>query len=84
MAEEDDDEDGGDNVNAVDNDEDYEDDWYNEGADDYDYEDDEEERQRLVMMAEQRLSLVEKEADRLESLDEYKARIFGTSKEELL
>jgi|TARA_B100001093_G_scaffold197398_1_gene189703 hypothetical protein len=45
---------------------------------------DEEERQRLVMMAEQRLSLVEKEADRLESLDEYKARIFGTSKEELL
>tara|TARA_R100001591_G_C4316340_1_gene174246 strand:- start:368 stop:1009 length:642 start_codon:yes stop_codon:yes gene_type:complete len=45
---------------------------------------DEEERQRLVMMAEQRLSLVEQEADRLESLDEYKARIFGTSKEELL
>ena len=45
---------------------------------------DEEERQRLVMMAEQRLSLVEEEAYRLESLDEYKARIFGTSKEELL
>jgi hypothetical protein len=35
-------------------------------------------------MADMRLKLVDEEATRLESLDEFKARVFGISKEELL
>lgn len=45
---------------------------------------DAEERKRMVMMAEMQNRLVEKEADRLEGMDEFKARILGISKRELL
>ena len=43
-----------------------------------------EERDRMILMAEMQNKLVEEEADRLESMDEYKARVLGISKEELL
>ena len=43
-----------------------------------------EERDRMVMMAELQNKLIEEEADRLESMDSYKARILGISKKELL
>lgn len=42
-----------------------------------------EERDRLILMAEKRLEVIDKEVDRLESLDEYKARIFGVDREEV-
>jgi len=45
---------------------------------------DAEERGRMVMMAEMQNRLVEEEADRLESMDDFKARILGISKRELL
>lgn len=43
-----------------------------------------EERDRMIMMAELQNKLIEEEADRLESMDEYKARVLGISKRELL
>ena len=43
-----------------------------------------EERDRMIMMAEMQNKLIEEEADRLESMDEYKARILGISKKEVL
>lgn len=43
-----------------------------------------EERGRMVLMAQLQSKLVEEEADRLESMDELKARILGISKRELL
>ena len=43
-----------------------------------------EERDRMIMMAELQNKLIEDEADRLESMDDYKARILGISKKELL
>ena len=43
-----------------------------------------EERDRMIMMAELQNKLIEEEADRLESMDDYKARILGISKKELL
>ena len=43
-----------------------------------------EERDRMILMAEMQNKLVEEEADRLESMDEYKARVLGISKKELL
>ena len=45
---------------------------------------DREERDRMIMMAEMQNKLIEEEADRLESMDDYKARILGISKKELL
>ena len=45
---------------------------------------DREERKRMVMMAEMQNKLIEEEADRLETMDEFKARILGISKRELL
>ena len=36
------------------------------------------------MMAELQNKLIEEEADRLESMDDYKARVLGISKKELL
>lgn len=45
---------------------------------------DKEERDRMVMMAELQNKLIEEEADRLETMDEYKARVLGISKKELL
>lgn len=45
---------------------------------------DREERGRMVLMAQLQSKLVEEEADRLESMDELKARILGISKRELL
>jgi hypothetical protein len=45
---------------------------------------DKEERDRMIMMAELQNKLIEQEADRLESMDEFKARILGISKRELL
>jgi|TARA_R110000772_G_scaffold61759_1_gene139020 hypothetical protein len=45
---------------------------------------DREERDRMIMMAELQNKLIEEEADRLESMDDYKARILGISKKELL
>jgi hypothetical protein len=45
---------------------------------------DKEERDRMVMMAELSNKLTEEEADRLESMDDYKARVLGISKRELL
>jgi hypothetical protein len=44
----------------------------------------EEERNRMVQMAEMKNKLIEEEVDRLESLDEFKARVMGISKDELL
>lgn len=41
-------------------------------------------RKRLYDMAQQRARLVQDEADRIESLDEFKARVFGISPEECL
>jgi hypothetical protein len=41
-------------------------------------------RDRMILAAEMRSKLVENEADRLESMDEFKARVFGISKDELL
>ena len=38
----------------------------------------------MIMMAEMQNKLIEEEADRLESMDEYKARILGISKKEIL
>ena len=43
-----------------------------------------EERDRMIMMAEMQNKLIEEEADKLESMDEYKARILGISKKEIL
>jgi hypothetical protein len=43
-----------------------------------------EERDRMIMMAEMQTKLIEEEADRLESMDDYKARILGISKREIL
>jgi len=43
-----------------------------------------EERDRMILMAEMQNKLIEDEADRLETMDEYKARILGISKQELL
>ena len=43
-----------------------------------------EERERMILMAEMQNKLIEEEADRLESMDEYKARILGISKKEIL
>ena len=43
-----------------------------------------EERDRMIKMADMKNKLISEEADRLESLDEFKARIFGVSKRELL
>mgnify|MGYP003648749062 FL=1 len=43
-----------------------------------------EERDRMIMMAEMQNKLIEEEADRLETMDEYKARILGISKKEIL
>ena len=43
-----------------------------------------EERDRMIMMAEMQNKLIEEEADRLESMDDYKARILGISKKEML
>lgn len=43
-----------------------------------------EQRTMMLNMADMRLKLVEDEANRLESLDEFKARVFGISKQELL
>jgi hypothetical protein len=45
---------------------------------------DREERDRMIRMAELQNKLIEEEADRLESMDDYKARILGISKKELL
>lgn len=45
---------------------------------------DREERDRMIRMAELQNRLIEEEADRLESMDDYKARILGISKKELL
>lgn len=45
---------------------------------------DKEERGRMVLMAELQLKLLEEETDRLESMDDLKARILGISKRELL
>jgi len=45
---------------------------------------DKEERDRMILMAEMQNKLVSDEADRLETMDEYKARILGISKKELL
>lgn len=45
---------------------------------------DAEERKRMLLMAEMQNKLVEEEADRLENMDEFKARILGISKRELL
>ncbi len=43
-----------------------------------------EERDRMIMMAELQNKLIEEEADRLENMDDYKARVLGISKKELL
>ena len=43
-----------------------------------------EERDRMILMAEMQNKLIEEEADRLETMDEYKARVLGISKQELL
>ena len=43
-----------------------------------------EERDRMVLMAQMQNKLLEDEADRLESMDELKARVLGISKHELL
>jgi DNA-directed RNA polymerase subunit L len=43
-----------------------------------------EERDRMVLMAEMQNKLIEEEADRLESMDEFKARILGINKREIL
>jgi hypothetical protein len=43
-----------------------------------------EERDRMILMAEMQNKLIEEEADRLESMDDYKARILGISKKEIL
>lgn len=43
-----------------------------------------EERERMILMAEMQNKLIEDEANRLESMDEYKARILGISKKEIL
>ena len=45
---------------------------------------DREERDRMIMMVEMQTKLIEEEADRLESMDDYKARILGISKREIL
>jgi len=45
---------------------------------------DREERGRMIMMAELQNKLIEEEANRLESMDDFKARILGISKRELL
>ncbi len=45
---------------------------------------DREERNRMIMMAELQNRLIEEEANRLESMDDFKARILGISKRELL
>lgn len=45
---------------------------------------DREERKRMILMAEMQNKLISEEADRLESMDEFKARILGISKRELL
>ncbi len=45
---------------------------------------DKEERDRMIKMAQMRQKLVKDEADRLESMDEFKARVLGISKDELL
>lgn len=44
----------------------------------------EEERKRLLLIAKAEREKVKKEADRLESLDDFKARILGISKQEVL
>jgi len=43
-----------------------------------------EERDRMILMAELQNKLIQEEADRLESMDELKARILGISKHELI
>ena len=45
---------------------------------------DAEERGRMMLMADRESKLMEEEADRLESMDEFKSRILGISKRELL
>lgn len=45
---------------------------------------DREERKRMVLMAEMQNKLISEEADRLETMDDFKARILGISKRELL
>lgn len=45
---------------------------------------DAEERGRMVLRSEMQNKLVEEEADRLESMDDFKARVLGISKRELL
>lgn len=45
---------------------------------------DAEERGRMMLMADRQNKLIEEEADRLESMDEFKSRILGISKRELL
>lgn len=43
-----------------------------------------EERDRMVLMAQMQTKLIEDEADRLESMDELKARVLGISKHEII
>jgi hypothetical protein len=38
----------------------------------------------MIMMAELQNKLIEEEANRLENMDDYKARVLGISKKELL
>ena len=45
---------------------------------------DKEERDRMIKMANMRLKLVKDEADKLETMGEFKARVLGISKDELL
>ena len=44
----------------------------------------EESRQKLIKMAEMRKKVIEKEIDRLSSMDEIKCKILGISKDEIL
>jgi hypothetical protein len=44
----------------------------------------EESRQKLIKMAEMRKQVIEKEIDRLSSMDEIKCKILGISKYEIL
>lgn len=45
---------------------------------------DKQERDQMVLQAQMRAKLIEEEAERLESMDEFRARIFGISREELI
>ena len=44
----------------------------------------EESRQKLIKMAEMRKQVIEKEIDRLSSMEEVKCKILGISKDEIL